>query len=282
MEFRLEENEGVVDAQKLASFRGGDAGVRGQTVEMIEAVARRRRGKRGAAKLHEALLESEKIGAGLGIAWRNGAASAGMASLQLNFADTKAHHAVLLRAKKLIFPKRRDAIDFQRSAKTQAYVTGSQAREPSSHGVERCGRNNRRAAGDRLVGKTFRGIAHGDGLLEISAEPLCCVARVPWEGKRFRRKPAAIAGNGKRHGAEVRRIRGANQVHRSGALTVDPLAVLRIERPDAVELQAAAWPDPRLFHGNGIERLDGMQANAGEMRVCAVCGHCKILAEARR
>src|ERR1700758_1347161 len=114
-------HNGITDAQKLARFTCGDARVGGHAVEMIEALERRPGGKCSAALLGEALLKTGKLGAGVRIARRDGTACAGIAALEMRVAHAKAHEILLVRCEKLIFPKRRDAIHFQRGAKTQTH-----------------------------------------------------------------------------------------------------------------------------------------------------------------
>src|SRR2546430_9771887 len=78
---------------------------------MIEALDRRPGGKRGAALLRKALLKTRELGAGVRIARRHRAPRAGIAPLEVDVADAKAHEILLVRGEKLVFPKRLNAID---------------------------------------------------------------------------------------------------------------------------------------------------------------------------
>jgi hypothetical protein len=51
-----------------------------------------------------------------------------------------------------------------------------------------------------------------------------------------------------------------------GAFAVHPLPVRGVERPDAVELEAAARADARFFQVNRIKRFDGMEPNVRKTR----------------
>src|SRR6266478_5761167 len=245
-----------------------------------------------AAQVAEALLEGGDFGAGLRVATRNGAAGARVAALEVDFADAEAHHAAFAFAVELIFPERGQvsvgtrsllgnfgATDFERGAKTLARAVERQAGEPVADGSQRRGGNNRGAAGDRVVGEPFARVAHQDLLLEIDAEPCCGVFSSAGEGKRARGNIAAIARNREGDGAEIRRVGGADQVHRSSAFAIDPAAVDRKERPSPVVFESAARSDTRLVHRHRIERLDRMQADARQPRQEGVSLHAKIVAQ---
>src|SRR5579885_528915 len=70
-------------------------------------------------------------------------------------------------------------------------------------------------------------------------------------------------------------------MHGCGALAVDPLAIGSVERPDAVQFEAAVGTDARFGDADGIKRLDRVQANVGQMRLNRLCGHTQSLAEAQ-
>src|SRR5882762_2154965 len=245
-----------------------------------------------AAQVAETFLEAGDFGAGLRVATRNGAAGARVAALEVHFADAEAHHAAFVFAVELIFPERGQvsvgtrsllgnfgATDFERGTKTLARAVEGQAGEPVADGSQRRGGNNRGAAGDRVVGEPFARVAHQDLLLEIDAEPFCGVFRAAGEGKCSRGNVAAIAGNRKRDGVEIRRVARADQMHRGGAFAIDPAAVDGKERPSAVVLESAARSDTRLVHRHRIERLDRMQADARQPRQEGVSLHAKIVAQ---
>src|SRR6202022_167973 len=89
-----------------------------------------------AAQIAETFLEAGEGGAGLRIARGDGAAGAGVAALETDFADAEAHDAALVFAVELIFPERGQmcvrvrgacglrgnfaAVDFERGAKSLA------------------------------------------------------------------------------------------------------------------------------------------------------------------
>ena len=231
-----------------------------------------------AAIVGEKPLKGRNDRSSLRIARRDGTAHAGIAALELHFADAKRHENVLIRGEKLIFPKGRDAVDFQRVAKTQPHVAQGKSGEQGCNCLERSGRNDRRTVGDGVIGEAFGSIAHGDRLVEKSAKPLRCVHRAAGELESFRGSAAAV-GYGKGNGAEVRCVSRPNQVNGSGALPVHPLAVRRIQGPGAVEFQPAARPDTRFLDLHGVKRLDRVQLNDGKPRRHRRGFHGQILAK---
>ena len=93
---------------------------------MVEAGAGRPGRESGFAELGESLLEAFEDFAGLGIAGRDGAAGAGIAALEIYFADFEADYAAFVFAEELIFPEGWDAIYFQSGAETLAgFVKGN-------------------------------------------------------------------------------------------------------------------------------------------------------------
>src|SRR6266852_7708183 len=192
-----------------------------------------------AAQVAETFLEASDFGAGLRVAPWNGAAGGGIAALEVDFADAEAHHATLVFAVELIFPERGQVsvgtgglrgvlragnvgvIDFERGAKTLAGAVERQAREPITNRLQCWRGDNRRTVGDVVVGKAFGRVAHQDLVLEIDAEPFRGVFRAGGEGKGARGNVAAIPGNREGDGTKIRRVGGADQVHRGGALAVD-------------------------------------------------------------
>src|SRR5690348_6585807 len=56
-------------------------------------------------------------------------------------------------------------------------------------------------------------------------------------------------------------------MHGRAALAIHPAAIDGKERPRAVVLQSAAWTNARLAHIDRVERLDGMQPDAGQARL---------------
>jgi len=67
-------------------------------------------------------------------------------------------------------------------------------------------------------------------------------------------------------------------MHGGSAFAGDQAAVGGMQRPDAVEFQAAVGADAGLGDGGGVEGFDGVQVNAGEMRLRGRGSHGSILA----
>src|SRR5713226_7672383 len=178
---RLENLKRVAKAEGLAGFGWGYAGVDGQAIKMVEAAGGGPGGQSFAAQIAETLLEADDVGAGLRVASGNGAAGAGMAALEMDFADAEAHNAALVLTVKLIFPERGQFpirarpgvghVDFERGAKALTRIGERQSGEPIADGLQRRGGNNRRSIRDGVVGKAFGRVAHQDLLLEVDAEP---------------------------------------------------------------------------------------------------------------
>ena len=63
---------------------------------MVEAGGWRPRRKSFAAQIAETFLEAGKVGGGLRVACGNWAAGAGIAALEMDFADAEAHYAALV------------------------------------------------------------------------------------------------------------------------------------------------------------------------------------------
>src|SRR5882762_10348464 len=264
---------------------------------MVEAGCWRPGRKSFAAEVGETLLEADEVGCGLRVTRGDRAAGAGVAALEIYFADAEAHYAALVFAVELVFPECGQVsvragrartsdraagvcdffgpggvcryiggIDFERRAKALAHGIQRQPWKPVGDRLQRCGGDNRGAVGDVVVRKSFGRVAHQNLLLEIDAEPFRGVFGAAGEEKCARGNVAAIAGNRERDGTEIRRVGGANQLHCRGALGVDPAAVDGVERPRTVVFESAAGADARFRDRDGIERLDGMQANAHETR----------------
>ena len=285
-------------AEEFAGFGRGDAGVGGEAVEVIEAVAGRPRGQGGLAKLGEMFLEAFEDFASAGIAWGDGAAGAGMAAFKIYFADFEADDAAFFLAEELIFPEGGDAVDFERGPKAFADFIhadagkalgrrrkpfGSQGKpfvpqgKPLGHSLQRSGGDNRGAAGDGFVGEAVLGVADDDLLLEEDAEPFggvfVAAGEVEGAGGNF----AAITGDGERDAAEIRGIIGADEMDGGSALAVDPFAVDRIEGPGAVEFEAAGGGDAGFGDIDRIQRFDGMKADIDQDRGRLRKGHGKSL-----
>jgi len=224
--------------------------------------------------LGETLLEAVERDAGEGIARGNGAAGAGIAALEMDFADLEADGAALVFGEEPVFPEGRHAINFQRGAEAEADFVEGEAREPFANGLERSGGDDGGAVGDGVVGKTAGGVADEDLLLEEDAEPFGGVFVALGERKRVHGNVAAVAGNRQSDTAQIGREGGADQVNGGSALAINPAAIHGIDRPGAVEREAAGRTDARLADDDGVERFDGMEAQIREAR-SLVCGGTK-------
>ncbi len=220
---------------------------------MVEAIAGGPRGQGGLALLGEAFLEAFDGDAGEGIARGDGAAGAGIAALEMDFADLEADEAAFVFAEELVFPEGGHAIDFEGGAEAKADFVECEAGEPFANGLKRSGGDDGGAVGDGVVGKTAGGIANEDLLLEEHAEPFGGVFVAIGERESVRGNAAAVAGNGESDTAQVGREGGADQVNGGSALAVDPAAIHGIERPGTVKREAAGRTDARLGDGNGVE-----------------------------
>lgn len=96
---------------------------------MVEAGAGGPGRQGGFAELGEAFLEAFEDFAGLGIAGRDGAAGAGIAALEIYFADFEADYATFVFAEELVFPEGGDAVDFESGAETLAGFVDGDARK---------------------------------------------------------------------------------------------------------------------------------------------------------
>jgi hypothetical protein len=253
-----------VEAKAFARFSERDARVRREPVEVIEARTGRSAGKRGLALLRKAFLKAVKVDAGAGIARRDGAPGAWIAPFQLNFTDRKTNGAAFVFPEELIFPEGGDAIDFKGSAEAPADIIDREAREPAGDGFKCRSRNDGRSIRDGVVGETTFGVANDDLLLEEDAEPFGGVFVLLGKRESARRNFAAVGRNRKRHFAKVVRIDGANVVDQGSALAVDPFAVHRIQRPGAIESQAAGRRNVRLGNGHRVESFDGMKPDESQ------------------
>jgi len=233
-------------AEELAGFGGGDAGIGGEAIEMVETGAGRPRGKRGFAELGEALLEAVDRVAGEGIARGNGAAGAGIAALEMNFADLEADGAALVFAEELIFPEGGHAIDFERGAEAEADIVEGKTGEPFGDGLERGGGDDGRAVGDGVIGEAAWGVADEDLLLEENTEPFGCVIVAIRKWKSAGGNDAAVTRHRERNVTQIGSENRPYPVNCGGALAVDPAAIHGIEGPGAVEREAAGRTDARF------------------------------------
>src|SRR6516165_555170 len=98
------------------------------------------------------------------------------------------------------------------------------------------------------------------------------------EGKRARGNAAPISWHGERYVAQIRRIVGADQMNRWGALAVHPLAIHGVKCPRAIELEPAGTRNPCLRYRNRIQRFDGVELNIDQAGSDRKRGHAKSLA----
>jgi hypothetical protein len=282
------EVEGIADAEEFIGFGRGDASVGGEAVEVVEAGAGGPGRQGGFAEVGEAFLEAFEDFAGLGIAGRDGAAGAGIAALEIDFADFEADYAAFVFAEELVFPEGGDAVDFQSGAKALAGFINGDARktlrrgtEPLGDGFEGGGGDDGGAAGDGVVGEPVFGVSDEDLLLEEDAEPFGGVFIGAGEGEGAGGNFASIARDGEGDFAEVGGVRGADEMDGGRALAVDPFAVDGIEGPGAIEGEAAGGADAGFGDGDGVQRFDGVEADVNQMRGDLRNGHFKSLAEER-
>jgi len=246
---------------------------------MVEASLRRPNREIGAPKIGEAFLEAWDDFSRVWIARRNRAARAGVAALEIHFANAEAHGTAFSFAKELIFPERRDTVDFERGAEALARFVDLHAIEQFAYSLQRCRGNDCRPVGDVVVGEALCGVTDGDGLLEKAGKPLGGRCGIAGEGECLSGNCPAISGNRQGDGADVWRECRANQVNRRGALAVHPLPIRGIERPGAVEFEPAARADTRFAHVRRVKRLDRVKTNVGEAGRWTGRNHGKILAE---
>src|ERR1700740_1942165 len=134
---------------------------------MVEASFGAPRRNMRAAVIAEDFLEAGNDFSRVRVARGNRAARTGVAALEIHFADAEAHGTAFLRAEQLILPERRNALDLQVGAKALARVLELHVLKEIANNLQAGGGNNRWAAGDCVIGKPFRRMAHGDRLLEV-------------------------------------------------------------------------------------------------------------------
>ena len=271
-------------AEEFAGFGGGDAGVGGEAIEVVEAVAGRPRRQGGLAELGEKFLEAFEDFTGAGITRGYRAAGAGMAAFKIHFANFEADDAAFFLAEELIFPEGGDAVDFERGTEAFADFIHADAgkalgrrRKPLGNCLKGSGGHDRGTAGDGFVGEALFGVADDDLLLEEDAEPFGGVFVAAGEVESAGGNFAAITGDGERDAAEIRGIIGADEMNGGSALAVDPFAVDRIEGPGAVEFEAAGPGDAGFGDIDRIQRFDGVKADIDQDRGRLRKGHGKSL-----
>ena len=190
----------VAYAQRAADLFGSNASVGREAIKMIEAFARRPPRQVGFTEFTEPFLKTIQVDAGKRMTRRNRAARARITPLKLNFADREAHDVALVFGEELILPKRGNVVDFEGGAKTHAHFVERDFGKPLTHLLQRGGRRDGRTVGNRIVGKTFRGITDQNLLLEVDAEPFRSFIVLIGEREGARWQTAAIVGRGKSDG----------------------------------------------------------------------------------
>jgi hypothetical protein len=252
----------------FARFCGGDAGVGGETVEMLEAIGVGPGRKMSAALLSKVFLKADDVGAGVRIARGDGAADAWVAAFKGDFADVETDYAAKFSAEKLVFPEWRDAVDFQSRAETQAGLRDRHAGEPFADGPERRRGDYRWAVGDEIVGNAVGIVANHDGVAQVFGEPFGCRGSVSRECKCGDGDLTAVAWSGEGDVCEIGSIGGADQVECGFASAADEAAIQCGYSPGAVELEAAGGAYCGGGHLDGVEGFDGMDLDVGQSRDC--------------
>lgn len=240
-------------------------------------------------------MEAFEDFAGLRIAGRDGATGAGIAALEIYFADFEADYAAFVFAEELIFPEGGDAVDFERGAEAFTGFIDRDSRKPfvpqgkplwrgpkpTGNRFERSGGDDGGAAGYGVIGETVFGVADDDLLVKVDAEPFGGVIKSAREVESAGRDFAAVAGDGEGDFAEAGGITGADEMDRLRALAVHPFAVDGVEGPGAVEGEATGGADTGFGDGDGVEGFDGVEADVDEARRDLRRGHGGSLAEER-
>lgn len=258
------EGEEIAEAEEFVGFGGGDAGVGGKAVEVVEAGTGGPLGERGFAELGETFLETVERDAGEGIARGDGTTRAGIAAFEVDFAEGEADDAAFVFSEEAIFPEGGDAVDFESGAEAEANVVDGEARKPGGDSEKRCGGDDGGAVGDGVIGETAGRIADDDLLLEEDAEPFGGFLIVGWEGEGARGDFAAVGGDGEGDGSEIGGVGGADEMDDGSALAIDPFAIDGIESPGAIEGETARRGDAGFGDRDGIKRFDGMETDVGE------------------
>src|SRR5258708_1675133 len=145
-----------------------------------------------AAVIAEDLLEAGNDVASARIARRKRTPRAGMAALEIHFADAEADcvlgdrqavNTALLFAEELILPERGNSIDFECGAEALAGFVEVHTIKQVANRLQTCGGNNCWAARDGFIREAFGRVAHGKGLLDEVGKPFRGGCRLAREGK---------------------------------------------------------------------------------------------------
>src|SRR5260370_12361347 len=132
-----------------------------------------------AAIIAEDFLEAGNDFPGARIAGRKGAAGAGIAALEIDFAEAEAHRASFFFAEELILPERGHAFDLERGAEALARFVEVHTAKQIANSLQARGGNNGRAIGDGVIRESFGKIRNVVGLSKKVENPL-------WAGFGFR------------------------------------------------------------------------------------------------
>lgn len=211
--------------EMFAGFGGGDAGVGGETEKMLEAVGVGPGRKSCVAQFCETFLEADGVGSCVWVTRGDGAADAGVASFEGDFAELEADDAAKFGAEEAVFPEGGDAVDLECRAEAQAGFGDGEFWEPFADGVERGGGDDGGAAGDEVIGDTVGVVADHYRLIEKFGEPCGGCGGVVRECEGGVGDFTRIEGRAQSDFGEVGGVRGANQVHGGGTGGADDASV---------------------------------------------------------
>ncbi len=165
------QGEAIADAQDFPGFGGGDAGIDGEAVKVVEAGAVCPGGRVCSRFVAECLREVRPEFGGQRVAGGDNAALAGVDAVKQGIADAKRHGFSGFRVQ-AIFPEGRDAADFQIGAEAPPHFFQAQAGIPGRHFFQRRRADDGRAGRFGVIGKAALTISRqSDGLLKIAAQP---------------------------------------------------------------------------------------------------------------
>lgn len=130
--------------------------------------------------------------------------------------------------------------------------------------MEGCGGDDGGTTGDGVIGETVLGITNGDLLVEENTEPIGGFVVGLWEDECARGNFAAIAGDRESDGTDIGGIAGADKMDDGSALAIDPFAVDGVEGPGAVVEESARRGNASFGDFDGVEGLDGVEADVGQ------------------
>ena len=231
---------------------------------MLEALGGGPGRKVSVTQLREAFLEADGVGSSVGIACGNGAADAGIATFEGDFAELETDDAAKLRGEESVFPESRDAVEFKCGSETQTGFGDGEAGEPVADGVERGGGDDGGAVGDEVIGNARGIVADHYGLIEKFAEPCGGCGRFAWKCEGSVGDFAEIIACTQSDAGEIWGVRGANQVQSGDTGGADNASVEGTDGPGAVELEATGGADGCSLDFDGVEGFNGMDLDSGQ------------------